>query len=414
MDMDGPAVSPVSRADAPITAALIAGRLVCVVPPQKQRTAGPWVRLARSCAWGALLLTAPPTFAADANQELEAIRAALVAAVREAPTRVISSAWIDEQGVLREEAFFHSSAQVRGVRVLSYLEEGADRPSLKATAQIALPAHVLTIARPAPPGLENPSTPTACRAPQAALFRHPVSLTLAAQTGARRDDAAVLGLLARATQAWWLRETPRASRWHPQGQVEAGFLQAQEGPPILAADSEQGYRRALLGPVNSPTTWGMRLHLTAPAEPSQPWQIRLTLANASDATEILSESRSIQPPHSPERFAGLSVLISLQEVLTQWIAKVDARLACEPPLLEVRPAAGSEWSVAAGQASGLKVGQRMLLLDRAKVPARWAEPDGLAEMGIAEVATVHARHATLRWLAGPRQQATGPWVALPL
>jgi hypothetical protein len=360
-----------------------------------------------------MVLTAPSALAADAQQELEAIRAALVAAAREAPTRVISTAWIDDQGVLREEAFFHSTAQVRGVRVLSYLEEGADRPSLKATAQVALPAHVLAIARPVQ-GSDGKARAADCPTPQAGQFRHPVSLSIAAQTGARRDDAAVIGLLARATQGWWVRQTPRATRWHPQGQAHTHLPQGQEGPPILVSGSEQGYRRALLGLEHPATPWVIRVQLRAPSEATRPWQIRLSLEKTSDATELLSESLSLTPSRALEGFAGMSVLIGLQGALTDWIAQVDARLACEPPLLEARPTQGSDWSLAVGQASGLKVGQRMLLLDGTRIPARWAEPGGLAELGIAEVAAVHAQHTTLRWLAGPRQSPAGAWLALPL
>ena len=363
--------------------------------------------------WGAMALTASGAWATDAQQELEAIRAALVEAAREAPTRVISTAWIDDQGVLHEQAHFHSTAQVRGVRVMSYLEEGADRPSLKATAQIALPPHVLAIARPAQ-GSDHKALAADCAAQQASQFRHPVSLRIEAQTGARRDDAAVIGLLARATQGWWVRQTPSAARWHPQGQAQPPLPQGQEGPPILVSGSEQGYRRALLGLEHPPTPWMIRIHLRAPSDASQPWQIRLALQKTSDATELLSESLSLTPAKALEGFAGMSVLTGLQDALTDWIAQVDARLACEPPLLEARPTQGSDWSVAVGQASGLKIGQRMLLLDRARIPARWAEPGGLAELGIAEVSAVHPQHTTLRWLAGPRPPPAGAWLALPL
>lgn len=375
-------------------------------------------RTTRTSVWrtslcAVMLLSAPCGWAADAQQELEAIRAALIEAAREAPTRVISSAWIDDQGVLREEAYFHSTAQVRGVRVLSYLEEGADRPSLKATAQITLPTHVLAVARPAQ-APDSKAAPAECPASQTRQFRHPVSLRIEAQTGAGRDDAAVIGQLARATQGWWIRQAPQATRWHPQGQAQADLPQAQEGPAILVSGSEQGYRRALLGLERPPTPWVIRVQLRAPTDASQPWQIRLALGKTQDATELLSASLTLMPAQVPERFAGLSVLTGLQDALMNWSAQVDARLACEPPLLEARPGQGSDWSVAVGLASGLKVGQRMLLLDRTRIPARWAEPGGLEELGIAEVAAVHAHHSTLRWLAGPRQATAGAWLALPL
>jgi hypothetical protein len=373
--------------------------------------------LMAQCGLWATLLFSGPIFAADAQQALEAIRAALVNAAREAPTRVMSMAWIDEQGALREDTFFHSAAQVRGVRVSSYLEDGADRPTLKATAQIALPAHVLALARPAPPPAGGPGETlqsTECAAPPAGAIKPPMALSLSAQAGARRDDVAVIGLLTRAAQGWWLRDAPQASRWHPVGRAQVAALDGRDGPPILVAGSEQGYRRAFLGVEHPPAPWVTRVRLTAPAESSQPWQVRIRLERTSDGTEVLTETRNILPPQTREAFAGLTVLSGLQEILTAWLAQADARLACEAPLFEAHPTAGADWTVAVGVASGLKVGQRMLLLDRTRIPARWAEPEGLTELGMAEVAAVNAHHTTLRWLAGPRQPAQGAWVALPL
>ena len=58
------------------------------------------------------------------ERELEAIRSALLqTTVVEAPTRVVSTAWVDDKGVLRELSHFQSEAHVRGVRVTHYLED---------------------------------------------------------------------------------------------------------------------------------------------------------------------------------------------------------------------------------------------------------------------------------------------------
>ena len=49
---------------------------------------------------------------------LAAIRQAILNATIERPTRVISTAWVDQQGALHETAHFHSEAKVNGIRVL--------------------------------------------------------------------------------------------------------------------------------------------------------------------------------------------------------------------------------------------------------------------------------------------------------
>jgi len=58
--------------------------------------------------------------------QLNTIRQAILQATMDSPTRVLSSAWIDDKGALHESAHFQSEAQVRGVRVLSYVADEKD------------------------------------------------------------------------------------------------------------------------------------------------------------------------------------------------------------------------------------------------------------------------------------------------
>ena len=77
------------------------------------------------CAGPALAQAQPPKASPAAHeQQLQLIRQALLDATLDAtPTQVISSAWVDGRGALHENHEFHSRAEVRGVRVLSYLNE---------------------------------------------------------------------------------------------------------------------------------------------------------------------------------------------------------------------------------------------------------------------------------------------------
>tara|TARA_B110001450_G_scaffold255238_1_gene282286 strand:- start:437 stop:1780 length:1344 start_codon:yes stop_codon:yes gene_type:complete len=67
------------------------------------------------------LALATETFSAE--EKLEAIKQALVDLAMESEVTLGSAAYIDSQGVLHESALMSSNSQVRGVRVLSYLEE---------------------------------------------------------------------------------------------------------------------------------------------------------------------------------------------------------------------------------------------------------------------------------------------------
>lgn len=67
------------------------------------------------------LSIATETFSAE--EKLEAIKQALVDLAMESELTLGSAAYIDSQGVLHESSLMSSNSQVRGVRVLSYLEE---------------------------------------------------------------------------------------------------------------------------------------------------------------------------------------------------------------------------------------------------------------------------------------------------
>ena len=91
-------------------------------------------------AWLALAVCAPAALAQavtglSPEERLEGIRAGLVQAALQGPTRVDSVAWIDGQGVLREGSSFRSGMQVRGVQVLSYLRDSSGRPQAQLKLQ---------------------------------------------------------------------------------------------------------------------------------------------------------------------------------------------------------------------------------------------------------------------------------------
>lgn len=65
----------------------------------------------------------------NAEARLEALRNALIDKALKGPTRIRTSAWIDESGVLRENVQIHSDIKLRGIRMLSYLDQNSPEPS---------------------------------------------------------------------------------------------------------------------------------------------------------------------------------------------------------------------------------------------------------------------------------------------
>lgn len=358
----------------------------------------------------------PSAFAAGdaaAQQELVAIREALIRAAREAPTRVLNTAWIDEHGALQENTSFHSSAEVRAVRVVSYLEHGADQPSVRATAQIALPAHVRAAAALERRGPQAATDTANCQAMNGP-WRLPVSLGISAHSAGQPNDAAVLAMLARAAQHWWQMDAGRAVRWLPLGAAQATFLEGSGGPPQLTAGPPQGYRRSLLGPDPRSESWRAHLRLDAPTDASRFWRIALSLVRTIDSVEVVSESVTVPLPTTREGFVGQHALVALRTSLTHWQRRVDLWMACEPPVIEAQSDDAAGWTLPVGSEAGLRVGQRVLVLDRQRVPSRWAEPEGLAALAIAEVSSVSAQRSALKLIVGPKRGPQSDWVVLPL
>ena len=68
----------------------------------------------------------------------------------------------------------------------------------------------------------------------------------------------------------------------------------------------------------------------------------------------------------------------------------------------------------AGAASGLRAGDRVLLMQPGWVPSRLLDASALEHLALAEVVQTGQRLTQLRQLAGPAIAAPGEWVALPL
>lgn len=347
--------------------------------------------------------------------QLAAIRQAILQATIERPTRVLSSAWIDDKGALHESAHFHSEAQVRGVRVLSYLQDEQD-----ATPQVS--AEVL------PWGWrEAQSKATECKAPP-----RPWRLPLVLQT---RVDNGFTGAQQFASQSVmalvgqsWTHKMQASQRWRAQQRTT---------PP------DNAYLRALTGPSDSPTGWTAELVLK-PHAPAQVQDQGFTLRQAwhhlnpkeSDWRWTLSftlgERHTSQGPIEPrwqiEQVIAINPMDAsqnpsawvhqlkeqLQHQMQAWVEQLDKRSACEPVQFHVRRTDADKLTLQAGTDSGLRPGDRVLLINPSHVPSQMLEPGATQHLALAQVVTVGTERTELKQLAGPSLAAQGHWMALPL
>ncbi|MFD0668472.1 hypothetical protein ACT80S_12185 [Ramlibacter sp. MAHUQ-53] len=331
--------------------------------------------LAAACAAQAAQATdlAPP---ADPERHLQAIRQALVDSLTSAPVRVQTFGWIDTEGRLHESTQFSADTRVRGVRLPAHVAD----PAAEAAAAAAAKARVEPAPLPAGLGPLAASDPDRCLAAQG-RWRQGLHLEVAAP-GHHPQAQRLAGRVERA----FLAAARESRRWLAQPRPYQGAT---------------AYERALLGRDLDRTEWLARVEL-AEAGAEAP-QLRVALL----------------PLREPARARHLRVSLeaadaaTLEAAMAELVAALDREAACEPLGFAVT-AQGGALRLREGAAHGLQEGDRLLLVERQHLPGRLLEPGAVRSLAIVQVERAAAAGTPLRWVAGPRPQAPGDWVALPL
>lgn len=358
--------------------------------------------------------------AAKASQQqheaqLNAIRQAILQATLDRPTRVLSSAWIDEKGALHESAHFQSEAQVRGVRVLSYLND--DKEEVPQVSAEVLPWGW--------PSAKTPSSAENCKPPP-----RPWRLPLLVQTRVENgftgpQQFASQTVLSMASQAWQ-QKMQSSQRWSAQH---------KEAPP------DSPYLRALTGPGSSPSGWTAEWVLKphAPAtsfglglgqawqqlsrgEADWRWTLSFTLGQRQSPTGPIEpvwqvqEVLTIDPQALSQNPSAWSQQIKerLQSQMQDWVDKLDKRSACEPVQFHVQRNGAEGLQLLGGYQSGLRPGDRVLVVNPSHIPSQMLEPGATQHLALAQVVKVGPDLTELQQLAGPALAPQGRWMALPL
>lgn len=377
--------------------------------------------------------------------QLDAIRQAILEATLDRPTRVISSAWVDEQGALHETAHFHSEAQVRGVRVLSYVQD--DEPQTRVSAEVL------------PWGWRAAGKDAACTAPPRP-WRLPLLVqTLAPEGFSGPQQFASQTLLGLAQQSW-TQHMQSSQRWRVQASPSGmsvnrsgAFVGAAHNASNHASNLGSGsthnfalnnaYMRALTGQLDEPSGWtaelslvphapntehtstqrslSERLKLTA-ADPLWHWSLSLRLGQRHSPSAPLSvhwqvsQVVSVSPAQMADNPSAWAQRLQgqLQEQMHLWMAQLDQHTACEPVQFHVTRQGPQQLELQAGADSGLRPGDRVLLVNPGQVPSRMLEAGVAQHLALAEVVRVGPQRTVLQALAGPALTSAGPWMALPL
>ena len=345
------------------------------------------------------------------DAQLAAIRQAILDATLDRPTRVVSTAWVDDKGALHESAHFHSEAQVRGVRVLSYVQ--GDEPVTQVSAEVL------------PWGWKPVGADQSCKAPPRP-WRLPLGVQVVMPEGFSGPQLFASQTLVGLAQQAWSQNMQASQRWRTHTVAQA------------AQQSDNAYMRALTGQTEERSGWMAEISLQphAPAE-ARSWTDRLSLNQSAPPLrwtlslrlgQKLSPASRLVPQWQIEQIISVAPLALshgptawaqqmqglLQERMRQWVAQLDKQTECEPVQFHVRRQGTQSLELQAGFDSGLRPGDRVLLMDPAHVPARMLEPGVAQHLALAQVVKVGPHRTELQQLAGPALASHGAWMALPL
>jgi hypothetical protein len=384
-------------------------------------------RVALGLALVGALLTGQRSMAAEvlsAEERLAAVRQSLLQAALEAPTKVVATSWIDEQGALREMNSFRNGMQVRGVRIVSYERDAKGQPSADVQWDKV--------------GDASDKAPAVCP-PASDRFKHLVTLQWDLPSNLAADERRMLESL-RTLVGERLRASASAG----------GQWKLRDKLP----EPQGAYARALLGEANPAATWGVTVRLVqvpaavaqAPSKPttdpnavavrvpgwfngsSSPllyWDnaprlsVRLELSlqerdvprPAFQRTlhiDLLSEQTGFGPVQLSE-----ATRIALGPQLTYLADSVGTVLACRAFNPQVTQAEGTQFQIDAGAASGIQVGDEWVLVNGQQIPQRSLDAGVIAQTVLARVSSVSEGSAQLQWLAGPQKAVQAQWRAWP-
>ena len=109
-----------------------------------------------------------------------------------------------------------------------------------------------------------------------------------------------------------------------------------------------------------------------------------------------------------------SMARAIEQSVTALTQALEERLACDPQVMTLNQEDG-RLVVSAGDLSGLRVGDRVVLADPRHLPQHVLEPQALDAAVLAEVKSVSAHRAELKPVTGRKQKhkPSTAWVAWP-
>lgn len=358
-----------------------------------------------------LLWTAQGTLAFNADQRLEAIKQALIDLSFDSEVNLASSAYLDQRGILHEASVVTSQSQVRGIRVLSYLEEaGLGIADVEATVV----ASDCPVAR---PGLRRETLIRVIRGATDPRFGdHYLS-----ELGELSEQ--LLSLALSRTSNWSVTAKQQfVSSYHKKmaatGSGRRPFEVQIAIRPARLEFREGIYRveRYVDMQRNNALYWSQS-HIPGLASRA-PWSnealaVELRLIDPVRGDLVVAETVQFDYPSLPRGYDKSALpttfVQKLNAVAQRFVRQMDRALECQRPYYHVSKGQtfgrGSDASVDvrinAGSIAGVQVGDQFLLSPTPQISGQGASLDDIGKLVLAQVQTVGLYGATLVVTAGP-------------
>ena len=336
-------------------------------------------------------LTAQPL---SPEEQLQAIRQSLVQLALDGPTEVRNTTWLDDQGRLQDSSSFRTGMTVRDMRVMAY---GRDTEQ-QVTAQLY-------------PSRQSQMLPSAKAEACAKGLAggqpwHQMQLDVAVSPQMPLAHRQQAHQAVRYVRSLMLEQGRRSTVWRLQE----------------AAVPHTVYERALSLQGEQNVPWRLQLVVTPMSQPREMpplvalhWRAvhRLDPSLSFDHEAVVTLEERMTSTH-PDRLSS-QVLTALHEAAETFLAGIEQRLSCVPPQFQVLNREGAaRYRIAAGHTSGLKVGDRLVMVDPQKIPGRVLEPKALDRLALAQVDSLGPYYAELKQVAGPALPGGTSWVAVPV
>ncbi len=364
--------------------------------------------------WGSCVAAAS-TVSSEAEASLEAIKQSLVELAMKSNVQLGSSAYLDNKGVLHESSILSSDADIRGIRILSYVEEAGIKAADVSAGIFSLP--------------QCPGTRPNMK--RQALIRVTESKPQG-QSSTRIGDHDIAELL-QVAESIMLAELTGSKDWLVVSEVSyptvydryvSGRAQDKAAYRFDIVISEKTTSDNLSERVLSRgrnATYEMAAWVAGKVPDvnyTKPWPkqrlvYELVLVDHQSNMPLWRGDMPLLYPRVDRGYHKNSIPPSVKDQISKtngrFIEQVTQAIDCHTDYfrLAVIPGTFEKFKIASGSYAGVGVGDQFLISTNGNILSQSLSMAGLAELGLAEVESVTKRTATLRYIAGPKPQGIG-------